>query len=99
MFCNFDDDVEEEEVENVITMQTAIQRFADGIEVLGYENSDFGGIPALIESHGPLSAYGSTPSIYKVVEIVVEVRQDDWNTEIHLLLLKLALKTSVNRGP
>lgn len=40
IFCNFDDDVDGAEPADVTLMRRAIQRFADGIGVLGYDDMD-----------------------------------------------------------
>ncbi|CAI6226889.1 unnamed protein product [Periconia digitata] len=40
VFCNFDDNKEGEEPEDVTTMRTAIQQFADGVGILRYNNVD-----------------------------------------------------------
>ena len=118
VFCNFDDDVEGEEPEDVTTMRTAIQSFADGIGILGYDD----GSAILTERRDRLTpsdktrlqypwandpqrrkGYGSMPSMNEVEDIVNTARkkdrgggasEDDWNTEVHLQLLKLARKTS-----
>jgi len=39
-FCNFDDGLEGPEPEDVRTMRSAIQRLADGMGILGYDNLD-----------------------------------------------------------
>ncbi|KAI4157759.1 MAG: hypothetical protein LQ342_008023 [Letrouitia transgressa] len=121
VFCNFDDDddiVDGEEFEGFLHMRRAMQKFADGIGILGYDEGD----DALTGAHDRLTpldktrfqypwsnepqyrgVYGSMPSIYKVADIVETSRkkdrgggasEDDWNTEVHLQLLKLALQTS-----
>ena len=40
IFCNFDDDVDGTEPEDVRLMREAIQRLADGVGILGYDNLD-----------------------------------------------------------
>lgn len=93
VICNFDDDVGGEEPEDVTTMRTAIQRFADGIGILGYDDDAFS---ALIGSHDLSSqsdktrlqypwandpqyrsVYGSMPSIDEVEGIVKKARKED----------------------
>lgn len=39
-FCNFDDDTDEVEPDDVTSMHTAIQRVADGVGFLGYNGID-----------------------------------------------------------
>ncbi|KAL5420726.1 hypothetical protein PMIN04_006217 [Paraphaeosphaeria minitans] len=38
MFCNFDDDQEGEEPADVRAMRSAIQQFADSVEILSYDD-------------------------------------------------------------
>lgn len=40
IFCNFDDDEDGEEPEDVTAMRRAVQRFADGVGILGYDDMD-----------------------------------------------------------
>lgn len=78
VFCNFDDDMEGEELEDVAVMRTAIQSFVDSIGILGYDDNSGGGVAALMESHIQLTQLDkrclqypwATPSISEVEEIV-----------------------------
>ena len=117
IFCNFDDE-EEEEPADVTNMRAAIQRYADGIGILAFE----GVLDGAIQLLGPFvemdrirlqypwandpyarSTFGSMPLMQDVRDIVNKARQydrdtgsseDDWNSNVHLRLLELSLKTS-----
>ena len=119
VYCNFDDDMEGPEPDDVTIMRTSIQQFADGIGVLGYDKH---GMTALKRDSSGLSsldklrfqhpcandppkrlAFGSLPRIQEVMDIVSTAREkdrcsgdceDEWNAEVHVELLKLAIKTS-----
>ncbi|KAF2453090.1 hypothetical protein BDY21DRAFT_388301 [Lineolata rhizophorae] len=85
VFCNFDDDVDGAEPEDVVLMRRAMQRFADGIGVLGYGNVD-----AVVSALPPMDrmrfqypwandleqrcVFGSTPSTAQVLGIVDTAR-------------------------
>ncbi|PSN58847.1 hypothetical protein BS50DRAFT_595117 [Corynespora cassiicola Philippines] len=88
VFCNFDDGEEGEEPEDVTTMRSATQRFADGIGILGYDD-----VAAIVSSLPPMdkirfryswandverrSALGSMPSIAQLLDIVETARKYD----------------------
>jgi hypothetical protein len=40
VFCNFDDDTDGAEPEDVTSMRRAVQAYADGVGILGYSNMD-----------------------------------------------------------
>jgi len=40
VFCNFDDNTDGAEPEDVMLMRNAVQRCADGVGILGYSNMD-----------------------------------------------------------
>lgn len=88
IFSNFDDDEDGEEPEDVIAIRTAIQRFADGIGILGYDNIDavVAALPSMdrMRCQYPWAndldhrcVFGSMPSTEKVLEIVEKAREYD----------------------
>jgi hypothetical protein len=85
VFCNFDDDMEGEELEDVAVMRTAIQSFVDSIGILGYDDNSGGGVAALMESHVQLTQLDkrclqcpwAMPSVSEVEEIVDVARKKD----------------------
>lgn len=88
VFCNFDDDGEGEEPEDVTAMRRATQQFADGIGILGYYD-----INAVVSTLPPIDrmrfqytwaadmeqrcALGSMPSTAQIVDIVETARKYD----------------------
>ncbi|KAF2257717.1 hypothetical protein CC78DRAFT_505823 [Lojkania enalia] len=88
VFCNFDDDEEGEEPEDVTAMRRATQQFADGIGILGYVD-----INAVISALSPIDrmrfqyswandleqrcTIGSMPSTAQILEIVETARKYD----------------------
>jgi len=113
IFCNFDDDVDGTEPEDVRLMREAIQHLTDGVGILGYDNLD-----AVISALPPIDrmrfqyswasdleqrcTIGSMPSMAQILDIVETARgydrgsgksEDEWNSEIQHLLLKLACST------
>lgn len=113
VFCNFEDDADGAEPEDVTVMRRAAQRFADGVGILGYDNMDAvtSALPPMdkIRFEYPWAndmdqrcIFGSMPSIAQILNIVELARQydhgsgfseDEWNSEVHHPLLKLACKT------
>lgn len=88
VFCNFDDDTDEAEPEDVTLMRRAIQRFADGIGILGYDNMDavVSALPRIDRmrfqypwANDPEHRYifGSMPSTAQVLGIVEMARGYD----------------------
>lgn len=90
VFCNFDGDTDtnEAEVEDVTSMRTAVQRFADGIGVLAYDNLHMviSGLPQMdrirfqyswANDVQQRSTFGSMPSTTQVLELVEKARGYD----------------------
>ena len=88
VFCNFDDDANEGEPEDVTLMRRAIQRFADGIGILGYNNMDavISALPRIDRMRFQYSwannpeqrcIFGSMPSTAQVLGIVEMARGYD----------------------
>lgn len=88
VFCNFDDDMDGVEPEDVMLMRRAIQRFADGIGVLGYNNMDVvvSALPPIDRMRFQYSwandlehrcIFGSMPSTAQVLGIVEMARGYD----------------------
>ncbi|PVH90851.1 hypothetical protein DM02DRAFT_397619 [Periconia macrospinosa] len=88
VFCNFDDNEEGEEPKEVTAMRTAIQQFADGVGILGYDDIDTV-LPALppidrmrfkhswANNVERRSVLGSMPSITQILDIVETARKYD----------------------
>lgn len=87
-FCNFDDNEEGEEPEDVTAMRTAIQQFADGVGILGYNDVDtvLSTLPPIdrIRFKYPWannierrSVLGLVPSIAQILDIVETARKYD----------------------
>ncbi|KAL8908301.1 MAG: hypothetical protein Q9171_005509 [Xanthocarpia ochracea] len=88
LFCNFDDGEDGGEPEDVTAMRKAIQRFADGIGIMGYDN-----LGAIVSPLPPVDrmrfqypwanevkhrcAFGSMPSTAQVLGIVEIARKFD----------------------
>ncbi|KAF1993743.1 hypothetical protein P154DRAFT_557593 [Amniculicola lignicola CBS 123094] len=88
VFCNFDDDEDVQEPLDVMAMRRAIQRFADGVGILGY-----GDCNAFIHNLPPVDkmrfqypwandpehrcVFGSMPSTAQVLDIVATARKYD----------------------
>jgi hypothetical protein len=88
VFCNFDDDVDGVEPDDVTFMRRAIQRFADGIGILGYDN-----MGEVISALPPMErmrfqypwasdleqrcSIGSMPSTVQILGIVKTAREHD----------------------
>ncbi|KAH7020659.1 hypothetical protein B0J12DRAFT_393722 [Macrophomina phaseolina] len=88
VFCNFDDEDAGDEPEDVTAMRMAIQQFADGIGILGYDDVD-----TVLSALSPIdrmrfeypwannaeqrNALGSMPSTAQVMEIVETARKYD----------------------
>jgi len=88
VFCNFDDDTDEAEPEDVTSMRRAVQRFADGIGILGYHNMDavVSSLPRMDRMRFQYSwandpeqrcIFGSMPSTAQVQSIVEMARGYD----------------------
>lgn len=87
-FCNFNDNEEGEEPEDVTAMRTAIQQFADGVGILGYNDVDtvLSTLPPIdrIRFKYPWannierrSVLGLVPSIAQILDIVETARKYD----------------------
>ena len=88
LFCNFDDGEDGGEPEDVTAMRRAVQRFADGIGIMGYDN-----LGAIASALPPVDrmrfqypwanevkhrcAFGSMPSTAQVLSIVETARKYD----------------------
>lgn len=88
VFCNFDDDEEGEEPEDVTAMRRAIQRFGDGIEILGYDDVEpiLSALPVMdrMRFQYPWAnnmerrcVLGSMPSTAQILAIVETARKYD----------------------
>ncbi|ORY01182.1 hypothetical protein BCR34DRAFT_494068, partial [Clohesyomyces aquaticus] len=88
VFCNFDDDEEGEEPEDVTAMRRATQQFADGIGILGYHDIDgvVSALPPIDRMRFQYSwandpeqrcGLGSMPSTAQILEIVEIARKYD----------------------
>jgi hypothetical protein len=88
VFCNFDDDLDGAEPEDVTLMRRAIQRFADGIGILGYDSMDevVSALPPMERMRFQYSwasdleqrrNIGSMPSTAQVLGIVETAREHD----------------------
>ena len=90
VFCNFDDDVQGEEPADVRSMRTMIQRYADGVGVLGYHDSVevAQSLPALDKTRFQYPwandpdrlVYGSMPDPGDVADLVRIARLKDRGT-------------------
>ncbi|KAL9106357.1 MAG: hypothetical protein Q9227_008626 [Pyrenula ochraceoflavens] len=103
VFCNFDDHTYEAEPEDVILMREAVQRLADGIGILGYDDIDGRTIPISLGERPETALYlrldASHAAMQQVQNIVKTAREydcgsgdseDEWNSEVQHTLLKLA---------
>lgn len=117
VFCNFDDDQEGKEPADVTAMRSAIQQYADGMGILGYDDvnavtSELMQIDRMrfqypwANDPGQRCVFGSMPPMVQVQDIVETARkydrgagvsEDEWNSEVQNLLLKLARSTSKHR--
>jgi hypothetical protein len=88
VFCNFDDNEDGEEPEDVMAMRRAGQRFADGIGILGYDDIDavVSALPSVdrMRFQYPWAndlehrcVFGSMPSTTQVLCIVETARKYD----------------------
>ncbi|RMZ72063.1 MFS monocarboxylate transporter [Pyrenophora seminiperda CCB06] len=88
VFCNFDDDEEGEEPEDVTVMRRATQQFADGIGILGYDdiNAVVSALPLIDRMRFQYSwandreqrcLLGSMPPIAQIRDVVETARKYD----------------------
>ena len=88
VFCNFDDEDEGEEPEDVTAIREAAQQFADGIGIVGYTdiNAVVSALPPIDRKRLQYSwvndpeqrrVLGSTPSTAQILDIVEAARKCD----------------------